>query len=86
MMKLFPTTWNPKFDEPCVDEYCDEAKWSLYWSCTPLHDAVYDDDNVKPVVMELLAKQPADLHEDGIEKVVVWYDKCLNIGANYAEK
>ncbi|KAG8195681.1 hypothetical protein JTE90_003825 [Oedothorax gibbosus] len=45
-----------------------------------------DDDEVKTVVMQWLTSQAADFYEEGIQKPVQRYDKCLNIGGNYVEK
>ncbi|GBM83246.1 hypothetical protein AVEN_79339-1 [Araneus ventricosus] len=39
-----------------------------------------DDDDLK---MAMLA---ADFYVDGIQNLVVRYEKCLNIGGNYVEK
>lgn len=38
------------------------------------------------MVMQWLAQQAADFHEDKLQNPVLWYDKCLNIGAKYVEK
>lgn len=45
-----------------------------------------DDDAVKTTVLQWLSHQAADFYEEGIQKLVVRYDKCLNIGGNYVEK
>lgn len=45
-----------------------------------------DDDEVKTVVMQWLTSQAADFYEEGIQKLVQRYDKCLNIDGNYVEK
>lgn len=45
-----------------------------------------DDDDVKMAVLQWLANQAPGFYEDGIQKLVVRYDKCLNIGGNYVEK
>ena len=45
-----------------------------------------DDDDVKTVVRQWLASQAADFYEEGIQKLVQRYDKCLNIEGNYVEK
>src|SRR5258705_10551213 len=45
-----------------------------------------DDDEVKTSVVQWLSNQAADFYEDGIQKLVVRYDKCLNTGGNYVEK
>lgn len=45
-----------------------------------------DDDEVKTVVMQWLTSQAADFYEEGIQKLVQRYDKCLNIAGNYVEK
>lgn len=51
-----------------------------------LPNAVYNDDDVKTVVMQSLAQQAAVFYEDEIHKLVVRYDKCLNIDVTYVEK
>lgn len=45
-----------------------------------------DDDGVKTAVLQWLTIQAADFYEDGMQKLVVRYDKCLNIGGIYVEK
>lgn len=45
-----------------------------------------DDDGVKMAVLQWLTDQAAEFYDDGIQKLVVRYDKCLNIGGNYVEK
>lgn len=45
-----------------------------------------DDDDVKTAVQQWLSNQAADFYEDGLQKLVLRYDKCLNIGGNYVEK
>ena len=45
-----------------------------------------DDDDVKTAVQQWLSSQAADFYEDGIQKLITRYDKCLNIGGNYVEK
>lgn len=45
-----------------------------------------NDDDVKMTVMQWLTKQAADFFEEGLQKLIVRYDKCLNIGGNYVEK
>ncbi|XP_071043084.1 histone-lysine N-methyltransferase SETMAR-like [Parasteatoda tepidariorum] len=45
-----------------------------------------DDDEVKTVVMQWLRNQAADFYEEGIQKLLQRYDKCLNVEGNYVEK
>lgn len=37
-------------------------------------------------VIQWLMSQVADFYRDGIEKLVPWYDNCLNLNGNYVEK
>ncbi|XP_023228571.1 histone-lysine N-methyltransferase SETMAR-like [Centruroides sculpturatus] len=43
-------------------------------------------DEVKTTVLHWLSHQAATFFEDGIQKLVPRYDKCLNINGNYVEK
>jgi hypothetical protein len=43
------------------------------------------DDEVKTVVQHWLKTLAADLFDEGIEKLVPRYDKCLNFGGDYFE-
>ncbi|XP_067139557.1 protein GVQW3-like [Centruroides vittatus] len=43
-------------------------------------------DEVKMTVLQWLSHQAATFFEDGIQKLVPRYDKCLNINGNYVEK
>lgn len=45
-----------------------------------------DDDGLKATVLQWLLSQAADFYDDGVQKLVARYDKCLNIGGNYVEK
>nr|CAH7761651.1 unnamed protein product [Callosobruchus chinensis] len=45
-----------------------------------------DDKEVKTVVIQWLKSQAAVFYEEGIQKLVPRYDKCLNIHGNYVEK
>lgn len=46
----------------------------------------HDDDNsVKTAVFNWLSKQAVDFYDNRIQKLVVLYDLCLNIGGNYVK-
>ena len=45
-----------------------------------------DDNEVKTFVIQWLRSQAAEFYEEGIQKLVPRYDKCLNIHENYVEK
>ena len=45
-----------------------------------------DDDHLKDAVQKWLTSQAAAFYEEGIQKLVPRYDKCLNNGGDYAEK
>ena len=45
-----------------------------------------DDDGLKTAVLQWLSNQAADFYEDGFQKLVMRYDKCLNNGGNYVKK
>jgi hypothetical protein len=45
-----------------------------------------DDDNVEDAVQKWLTSQVAAFYEEGIQKLVSRYDKCLNNGGDYVEK
>jgi hypothetical protein len=44
------------------------------------------DDEVKEAVTRCFASQVASFYNEGIQKLVQCYDKCLNNGGNYVEK
>jgi len=47
----------------------------------------FDDDNdLKDTVQKWLISQAAAFYEEGIQKFVSRYDKCLNNGGEYVEK
>ena len=45
-----------------------------------------DDDDLKDAVQKLLTLQAAEFCEEGIQKLVPHYDKCLYNGGEYVEK
>ena len=45
-----------------------------------------DDDDVKDAVQKWLTSQAAAFYEEGIQKLVPRYVKCLNNGGKYVEK
>ena len=45
-----------------------------------------DDDDLIDAVQKLLISQAAPFYEEGIQKLVPRYDKCLNNGGKYVEK
>jgi hypothetical protein len=45
-----------------------------------------NDEDVKRAVQKWLSSEAATFYDDGIQKSVSRYDKCLNNGGNYVEK
>jgi len=45
-----------------------------------------DDDDLKNAVQKWLTSQAAAFYEEGIQKLVSRYNKCLNNGGEYVEK
>jgi len=45
-----------------------------------------DDDDLKDSVQKWLTSQSAEFYEEGIQKLVPRYDKCLNNGGEYVGK
>jgi hypothetical protein len=45
-----------------------------------------NDEDVKRAVQKWLSSQAATFYDEGIEKLVSRYDKCLYNGGNYVEK
>jgi len=45
-----------------------------------------DDDEVQTTVMQWLSNQAATFFDNGIQKLVPRYDKCLNFNGSYVEK
>ena len=46
----------------------------------------FDDDDLKDAVQKWLTSQAAAFYEEGIQKLVPRYDKCLNNDGEYVEK
>ena len=46
----------------------------------------HDDNEVKEAVTTFFASQTASFYDEGIQKLVQCYDKCLNNCGNYVEK
>ena len=46
----------------------------------------HDDNEVKYAVTACFASLAASFYDEGIQKLVQRYDKCLNNGGNYVEK
>jgi hypothetical protein len=44
------------------------------------------DEEVKDEVMEWLNGLAEEVYDEGIQKLVTRYDKCLNVGGDYVEK
>jgi hypothetical protein len=44
------------------------------------------DEEVKHAVKEWLSELAAEDYDEGIQKLVTRYDKCLNAGGDYVEK
>jgi hypothetical protein len=44
------------------------------------------DEEVKDAVKEWLNGLEAEVYDEGIQKLVTRYDKCLNVGGDYVEK
>ena len=45
-----------------------------------------NDDDLKDEMQKWLTSQAAAFYEEGIQKLVPRYDKCLNNGGEYVEK
>jgi hypothetical protein len=46
----------------------------------------FKSDEVKDAVKEWLNGLAAEVYDEGIQKLVTRYDKCLNVGGDYVEK
>jgi hypothetical protein len=46
----------------------------------------FKSDEVKDAVKERLNGLAVEVYDEGIQKLVTRYDKCLNVGGDYAEK
>jgi hypothetical protein len=44
------------------------------------------DEEVKDAVKEWLNGLAAEVYDEGTQKLVTRYDKCLNVGGDYVEK
>jgi hypothetical protein len=44
------------------------------------------DETVKDAVKEWLNGLEAEVYDEGVQKLVTRYDKCLNVGGDYVEK
>jgi hypothetical protein len=45
-----------------------------------------DDDDLKDAVQKWLTSQAAAFYKEGIQKLVLHHDKCLNNGGEFVEK
>ena len=45
-----------------------------------------DDEDLNDAVQKCLTSQAAQFYEEGIQKLVPCYNKCLNNGGEYMEK
>jgi hypothetical protein len=45
-----------------------------------------NDEDVKRAVQKWLSSQVTTFYDEGIQKLVSRYDKCLNNGGNHVEK
>ncbi|GBO33837.1 hypothetical protein AVEN_206095-1 [Araneus ventricosus] len=45
-----------------------------------------DDDDVQPIVLLWMRQQPKEFYAAGIGTPIKRWDKCINIGGDYAEK
>jgi hypothetical protein len=46
----------------------------------------HDENEVKEPITTCFASQAASFYDEGIQKIVQHYDKCLKIGGNFVEK
>jgi len=46
----------------------------------------HDNNEVKESITTCFASEAASFYDEGIQKLVQRYDKCLNNGGNYVEK
>ena len=46
----------------------------------------FDDDDLKDAVQKWLTSQAAPFYDEGIQKLVPSYDKCLSNGSEYVKK
>lgn len=67
--------WLP--DVPALKEAPFPSALQRRWGCQNGGDTVHST---------VVRKQTADFYEDWIQKLVIQYDKCPNIGRSYAEK
>ena len=77
-----------KFDHPAYrPDLAPSDFYLLLHLKSSLAGQQFDDDNkVKEAVTTCFASQTASFYNEGIQKLVKCYDKCLNNGGNYVEK
>ena len=63
---------------------CETKKQSMEWGHTTQRFG--DDAELQAGVNEWLKSQAANFCDDGINKLVHRYDKCLNLNGDYVEK
>jgi hypothetical protein len=49
-------------------------------------ERISSDDKVKTAVLHWVKTLAADFFDEGIQKLVLQYDICLNLGGGYAKK
>jgi len=76
------------FDHPLYSPYLAPSDYHLFpnmktWLATQRFD---DDAELQAGVNEWLKSRAAKFYDDGINKLVHRYDKCLNLNGDYVEK
>ncbi|GBN74992.1 hypothetical protein AVEN_97240-1 [Araneus ventricosus] len=76
---LYPSSYSP-------DLASSDYHLFLFLKNHLLDQRYDDDDNINTTVLEWLANQAVDFYENGIQKLVIRYDKSFNAGGNYGGK
>ena len=76
------------FDHPPYSPDLAPSDYQLFpnmktWLAT---QRFYDDADLQAGVNELLKSQAATFYDDGINKIMHRYDKCLTLNGDYVEK
>jgi len=76
-----------QFDHPPFSPDLAPSDFHLFLHLKPflVGRRFHDDSEVKQAVTTCLASQAASFYDEGMQKLVQSYDKCLDNGRNYVE-
>jgi len=87
MQNLITTFGWEQFDHPPYSPDLAPSDFHFFMHLKSFHTGQwFHDSEVKEAVTTCFASQVASFYDEGIQKLVQHYDKCLNNGGHYVEK